>query len=327
MAERICVVCGLPIGDGEGMTEAGQMVHKPGTHGTCVLTLRRLTAAEGRVAELEKDRDLWKDECASISEELGLPSTIRPAEGEIRRLLDSVRAATARAEAAEAEAVIAKRELALRTDAINRGVERCVAMEARLAAVEREREEVREAVRVLEVDLSLARATAVEECIAFVRGEIGRTCQGEPARVALDVAAHRLRAALLPSREGCIGCRNAAEWGDQCATHGVPVEFWQSRTPSQVRELLKTAPRAAGPWKRDPGDEFWQRVILRPELPHEGSFRAAYVDDVGSWGAARTWDSGDDATGQAASVEEAKTAADAVLRACGWLLCDGDDHG
>lgn len=35
--------------------------------------------------ELEKDRDMWRGECESLSRELGLPPTMRPAEGELAR--------------------------------------------------------------------------------------------------------------------------------------------------------------------------------------------------------------------------------------------------
>ena len=35
--------------------------------------------------ELEKDRDMWRAECESLSRELGLPPTMRPAEGELAR--------------------------------------------------------------------------------------------------------------------------------------------------------------------------------------------------------------------------------------------------
>jgi hypothetical protein len=44
------------------------------------------------VDQLRRERDMWRDECASISEELGLPPTIRPAEGELRRMLEHNRA-------------------------------------------------------------------------------------------------------------------------------------------------------------------------------------------------------------------------------------------
>lgn len=35
--------------------------------------------------ELKKDRDMWRAECESLSRELGLPPTMRPAEGELAR--------------------------------------------------------------------------------------------------------------------------------------------------------------------------------------------------------------------------------------------------
>lgn len=54
----------------------------------------RAEAAEQRVAELER-------ECAQMSEEFGLPPTIRPAEGEIRRFMAERKDSRARASAAE----------------------------------------------------------------------------------------------------------------------------------------------------------------------------------------------------------------------------------
>jgi len=57
--------------------------------------------AVGVIDKVEKERDIFKAECASISAEFGLPPTIRPAEGEIRRLLDEARAKLAETEADE----------------------------------------------------------------------------------------------------------------------------------------------------------------------------------------------------------------------------------
>ena len=41
--------------------------------------------------ELTNERDVYKAECASISEEFGLPPTIRPADGEVRRMVNALR--------------------------------------------------------------------------------------------------------------------------------------------------------------------------------------------------------------------------------------------
>lgn len=76
------------------------------------------------ICAAEADRDALKDDCASMSEEFGLPPTLRPVTGEIRRL----RERAARTEAAEAQAdaqaaTIARLEaqLAERLDAYDGG--------------------------------------------------------------------------------------------------------------------------------------------------------------------------------------------------------------
>jgi len=49
------------------------------------------SSAEGswmaRALDAERERDEWRSECASISEEFNLPAGIRPSEGEISRFL------------------------------------------------------------------------------------------------------------------------------------------------------------------------------------------------------------------------------------------------
>lgn len=60
------------------------------------ITLRERDEARAEVAML-------KDECASISAEFGLPPTIRPSEGEIRRMLDGWKEARAEVERLKAD--------------------------------------------------------------------------------------------------------------------------------------------------------------------------------------------------------------------------------
>lgn len=60
-------------------------------------------AAEARVAELEA-------ECASMSAEFGLPPTIRPAEGEIRRMVEAVRRLAVLERIADAAAAVVRYE-------------------------------------------------------------------------------------------------------------------------------------------------------------------------------------------------------------------------
>ena len=79
-------------------------------------TLARLTA---ELAAVTSDRDMWRSECESISAELDLPPGIRPAEGELRRMLGHNRALLAQVTTLTAERdearglVIQQRELLL----------------------------------------------------------------------------------------------------------------------------------------------------------------------------------------------------------------------
>jgi chromosome segregation ATPase len=59
----------------------------------------RAESWERRVVRSETEAKTLRDECAQISEEFGLPPTIRPAEGEIRRMVERAR----RTEKAEAK--------------------------------------------------------------------------------------------------------------------------------------------------------------------------------------------------------------------------------
>ena len=73
---------------------------------------------EAQVAALTEERDAlvsrveaWKADCLIISTEFGLPQTMRPAPGEVTRLLGYVTAMTERAERAERECVALRAEL------------------------------------------------------------------------------------------------------------------------------------------------------------------------------------------------------------------------
>ena len=59
-------------------------------------------ALEGALTMTERERDEWRSECASISEEFNLPAGIRPSEGEVSRFLkDYEKARNERDEARE----------------------------------------------------------------------------------------------------------------------------------------------------------------------------------------------------------------------------------
>jgi hypothetical protein len=64
--------------------------------------INRLRAS---LAQALKERDVLKAECASISAEFGLPPTIRPAEGEIARMLKRAKEAESRAQSARVDAL------------------------------------------------------------------------------------------------------------------------------------------------------------------------------------------------------------------------------
>jgi hypothetical protein len=65
---------------------------------------RRREAADDAKPLTTRALEAAQAEMASISEEFGLPPTIRPAEGEIRRLVESLKSGRVRAEKAEREA-------------------------------------------------------------------------------------------------------------------------------------------------------------------------------------------------------------------------------
>lgn len=72
-----------------------------------------------RMREAERERDVLRAECAQMSEELGLPPTMRPAEGELRRMREgwaAARETIARLERERDEARSALGPLARRID-------------------------------------------------------------------------------------------------------------------------------------------------------------------------------------------------------------------
>lgn len=99
---------------------------------------------------LERERDkareelaILKAECAKISEEFGLPPTVRPADGEIKRMINGGKEALRERDAAWEELSRVRKELV----ASNRGAEKNAKVNqglcARLTEAERERDEAR----------------------------------------------------------------------------------------------------------------------------------------------------------------------------------------
>ncbi len=70
--EKRCTYCGTPC------TENDRELYSDGRVHTADVCREYLKAA----------LETYKHECAQMSEELGLPPTIRPAEGELRRLAE-----------------------------------------------------------------------------------------------------------------------------------------------------------------------------------------------------------------------------------------------
>lgn len=94
-----------------------------------------------------------------------------------------------------------------------------------------------------------------------------------------------------------------------------PAAFWSSLTPAQVGALLDAAPKAAGPWLAEFRNAHDHVIRKRPD----GSYLADAFDD-GIW---RVNDRNGMTVvqyGQATDLDSAKSAADAVLSADGWLL-------
>lgn len=85
-----------------------------------------------------------------------------------------------------------------------------------------------------------------------------------------------------------------------------PSAFWSALTPAQALALLRAAPKVAGPWERTENGDY-----RRGPYGH----RAASVFSD-KWS---TSEAGGEDTG---STKNARAAADAALRAAGWLLCD-----
>ena len=68
---------------GEGMRDAKEQVQRLLSSASSMSA--DLATLRAQRDELKKDRDMWRAECESLSRELGLPPTMRPAEGELAR--------------------------------------------------------------------------------------------------------------------------------------------------------------------------------------------------------------------------------------------------
>ncbi len=102
------------------------------------------------------------------------------------------------------------------------------------------------------------------------------------------------------------------DWHGELDVTDRPGVFWSSLTPSQILELLKIAPRVAGPWIYDEdggaervGDDGLTLVYACLDWNGEGPV----------WTSDRFRQSG-----KAASFEAARDAADVAMRTAGWLL-------
>jgi len=99
---------------------------------------------------------------------------------------------------------------------------------------------------------------------------------------------------------------------------------WQSMTPREVWEVLRTAPKVAGPWKHEVysnGVESWERRLRTPE----DGLRIPIVQIInrGRW-----WTGsggGDGGLLHGDTADEAKDKADQALRSKGWLLIGPQD--
>lgn len=102
-----------------------------------------------------------------------------------------------------------------------------------------------------------------------------------------------------------------------------PASFWSLLTPAQCLALLRAAPRVAGEWEppipnpypelgaaRAGADGRCVAVVYGECRGDDGRFWETYVDGKRA------------ASGKSPSLTAAKSAADAALRAAGWLLVD-----
>jgi multidrug resistance efflux pump len=150
-----------------------------------------------RIIELERERDearrelaILKAECAKISEEFGLPPTVRPADGEIKRMINGWKEALEERDEARRELASMRKELA----ASNRGAEKNAKVNqglcARLAEAERERDEARRERDEAGVKLELAEAKALimEDSLRWIAG---RYCR-EKTTVHLALVAYEM---------------------------------------------------------------------------------------------------------------------------------------
>jgi hypothetical protein len=115
-----------------------------------------------------------------------------------------------------------------------------------------------------------------------------------------------------------------------------PAAFWSSLTPAQSLALLRAAPRVAGAWV-DATETHAVEGVTKRLVEFRYTDTAIGILNVGDvWekpeGDGYAWIANvardvysAQATGEAPTQAEARTAADAALRAAGWLLVD-DPH-
>jgi hypothetical protein len=106
-----------------------------------------------------------------------------------------------------------------------------------------------------------------------------------------------------------------------------PTEFWRSLTPSQTMRLLQCAPRVVSHWRRLYPEPQYGAARKRPD----GSAAAIIFGRWNGPGDQRRWETYTDdgmpiARGECTSFDIACDAADAELRAAGFILCDTESE-
>ncbi len=102
--------------------------------------------------------------------------------------------------------------------------------------------------------------------------------------------------------------------------------FWQSLTPAEVRDALGAAPKVAGEWEQY--DECWGNDDGKIEREPRWARDTDFGPDLHMGAPAQVRPTGDAWEWRAAcfdwypsaSLDEAKSAADAALRQAGWVL-------